>query len=204
MKSIEEIYLSINNALLNDEKPSERINELSKKEIFKTMPFSMLYDLKKVEQSPIYHPEGNVWNHVMLVIDEAAKVREKSKDRRALMWAALLHDIGKPPTTKVRKGRITSYNHDKEGENMAFNFLSYFTENEEFKIKVSKLVRYHMHILYVLKDLPFKDMDGMKRDVDIEELALLGLSDRLGRLGKNEEEEKENIKLFINTFNLSE
>lgn len=201
MKSIEEVYLAIENALLHDEKPSEYINNLSKKEIFKEMPFSMLLELKKIEQSPIYHPEGNVWNHVMLVIDEAAKVRSKSKDAKILMWSALLHDIGKPPTTKVRKGRITSYDHDKEGEPMSIEFLSYFSEDEAFKIKVSKLVRYHMHILYVLKNLPFKDMDGMRREVDLEELALLGLSDRLGRLGKNKEEEKENINKFIKIVN---
>ena len=161
----------------------------------------MILELKKIEQSPIYHPEGNVWNHVMLVIDEAAKLRHKSKDKKAFMWAALLHDIGKPPTTKVRKGRITSYDHDKEGEKMAIEFLSYFSEDEEFKIKVSKLVRYHMHILYVLKNLPFKDIEGMKRNVDLEELALLGLSDRLGRLGENREEEKENIERFKKIVN---
>ena len=201
MESIKELYLSIENSLMNDEKPSDNINYLANKEIFKEKPFSMILELKKIEQSPIYHPEGNVWNHVMLVIDEAAKLRHKSKDKKAFMWAALLHDIGKPPTTKVRKGRITSYDHDKEGEKMAIEFLSYFSEDEEFKIKVSKLVRYHMHILYVLKNLPFKDIEGMKKNVDLEELALLGLSDRLGRLGKNREEEKENIKKFIKIVN---
>lgn len=201
MESIKELYLSIENSLMNDEKPSENINYLANKEIFKVKPFSMILELKNVEQSPIYHPEGNVWNHVMLVIDEAAKLRHRSKDKKAFMWAALLHDIGKPPTTKVRKGRITSYDHDKEGEKMAIEFLSYFSEDEEFKNKVSKLVRYHMHILYVLKNLPFKDIEGMKKNVDLEELALLGLSDRLGRLGENREEEKENIEKFKKIVN---
>lgn len=201
METIKELFLDIENSLLNDEKPSKHINYLSNEEMFKEKPFSMILELKNVDQSPIYHPEGNVWNHVMLVIDEAAKLRSESKEKKILMWAALLHDIGKPPTTRVRKGRITSYDHDKVGEPIAMEFLSYFSEDEEFKVKVSKLVRYHMHVLYVLKNLPFKDVENMKKDVDLEELALLGLSDRLGRLGKNREEEKENIKKFISIVN---
>lgn len=32
----------------------------------------MLYNLKETEQSKVHHPEGNVWNHVLLVVDEAA------------------------------------------------------------------------------------------------------------------------------------
>jgi putative nucleotidyltransferase with HDIG domain len=38
------------------------------------------------------------------------------------MWAALLHDIGKPDTTKQYKGRITSYDHDKAGALIARKF----------------------------------------------------------------------------------
>lgn len=36
--------------------------------------------MKTTAQSPVHHPEGNVWNHTMLVVDEAAKRRAESKD----------------------------------------------------------------------------------------------------------------------------
>ncbi len=38
------------------------------------------------------------------------------------MWGALLHDLGKAPTTKIRKGKITSYDHDKVGAELVRNF----------------------------------------------------------------------------------
>jgi len=54
-----------------------------------------------------------------------------------------------------------------------------------------------MQILYVVNDLPFQDIQGMKTRGDIHEIALLGLCDRLGRGRSNAAEEYENIKLFL-------
>jgi len=110
-----EVFKDIEKHLLYDEKPSLYLNRISETEIFKEYPFKWLNDLKNTMQSPKHHPEGSAWNHTMLVVDEAARERHKSKNVRVFMWAALLHDIGKPGTTKVRNGRITSYDHDKLG-----------------------------------------------------------------------------------------
>ncbi len=163
----------------------------------------MINRLKETEQSKVHHKEGNVFNHTMLVVDEAAKVKEKAKDKSAFMWAALLHDIGKPDTTRVRKGKITSYEHDKVGAKLTRDFLVYFECEESFVSHVQNLVLYHMHILYVLKDLPFSDIKNMMKDVDINELALLGLCDRVGRFGGDRKAEEENIQIFLNKLNLS-
>jgi len=144
----------------------------------------------------------NVWNHTMLVIDEAAKVKSKSSDSRAFMWAALLHDIGKPDTTRIRKGKITSYEHDKLGAKMSKEFLEQFKSNVENNVddkfieKVASLVRWHMQILFVVKSLPFADINRMKEQAPVCDIALLGLCDRLGRTGANREEE-ENIRIFL-------
>ena len=54
------------------------------------------------------------------------------------MWALLLHDIGKKPTTKVRKGRLTSYDHDIVGADMTKEFLTYFNEEENFITEVTE------------------------------------------------------------------
>lgn len=197
-----ELFLEIEQHLLKDQKPSEYLEKLYDNPIFKQHPFEMLYVLKKTEQSPKYHPEGNVWNHTMLVVDKAAKVREYSKNQRVFMWAALLHDIGKPPTTRKRKGKITSYDHDKAGAKLAEQFLLTFTEEENFISGVCGLVHYHMQILYVVKGLSFADIDNMKKNVDIDEVALLGLCDRLGRGKENLEEEKENVMEFLRKCSL--
>ena len=192
-----ELFKTIEEHLLNDFKPSEYLNSIKDNLEFKKHPFDCLYKLIKTEQSPIHHPEGSVWNHTMLVVDGAAKVKNKSKNKRAFMWAALLHDIGKPSTTRKRKGKIISYDHDKVGAKLAEKFLLEVEEDEDFIKEVTVLVRYHMHILFLLNNLPFADVSSMKEDVDINEIALLGYCDRMGRLNADSSKEEKNIKEFI-------
>lgn len=137
----------------------------------------------------------------MMVIDEGAKVRERSLNKRAFMWALLLHDIGKKPTTKIRKGKLTSYNHDIVGADMVRKFLSYFNEEESFIEEVRTLVRWHMQSLFVTKNLKYQNVDAMLEEVNINEIVLVSLSDRLGRgnLKSNEiRETEEQINIFKN------
>lgn len=181
--------------LMSDQKPSNYFNELSKKGIFEVKyPYTLLGDLMKVPQSPKHHPEGSVWNHTMLVLDNAGERKQLSQNPKVFMWSALLHDLGKAPTTKVTKGRITSYDHDKLGERLAVKFLKDLTDDQDFINQVAKMVRWHMQILFVTKKLPFADIGKMASEVSIHEIALLGLCDRLGRgnmtLDKKLEEEK--------------
>ena len=168
-----DIFLEMQTHLMEDENPSVYLNEMHEKGLLCEYPFQMLHKMRDTEQSPIYHPEGNVWIHTMQVIDVAAKVKKRSRDPRVFMWAALLHDIGKPAVTRMRKGRITSYNHDQEGEKLAGDFLSYFLEDKTFIEKVCGLVRYHMQILFVVKGQAYADLKGMKKRTDLQEVALL-------------------------------
>lgn len=191
------LLYEINNHLLLDEKPSEYFNSILEVPIFKEHPFILLHNLKNAEQSPIHHPEGNAWKHTMLVIDNAAREKNKSKNERVFMWAALLHDIGKPPTTRVRKGKITSYDHENVGANLAKEFLEEFTTDKEFIEEICALIRWHMQILHVVKNLPFANIKKMKEETDINEVALLGYCDRMGRKNPDAEEEEENIALFL-------
>lgn len=187
----------INNHILLEEQPSIFLNSILNTKIFKEHPFLMLYRLKDTEQSPIHHPEGNVWNHTMLVVDCAAKQKNKSKDKKVFMWAALLHDIGKAETTKNKKGKITAYNHESVGADLCVKFLQEFTTNDKFIKKVTGLVRWHMQILHVVKDMPFADIKAMKEETDINEVALLGYCDRMGRTNIDAAKEKNNIKIFL-------
>lgn len=197
MSSPQNRFLAIQEHLLHDEAPSRFLNTLLDEPGFREYPFSMLARLRETEQSPRYHPEGNVWNHTMLVVDAAAREKARSKNPTAFLWAALLHDIGKPDTTRVRRGRITSYDHDKAGARLAERFLSEFTDDGEFIQTVAALVRWHMQVLFVTGSLPFGDVAAMKRQTDVNEVALLGLCDRLGRLGADREKEEENIRKFL-------
>lgn len=187
--------------LLKDDKPSIYFNKIKNNSMLNEYPFSMLKKLQDTPQSEKYHPEGSVWNHTMMVIDVAADKKRLSKNSKVFMWAALLHDIGKSPTTKVSKKKITSYNHDSIGEKMARAFLIEFTNDNKFINEVCILVRWHMHLLFVVKDLPFAKIDEMLSEITIEELALFGTCDRLGRGNMSEnkiKEEDKNIENFIN------
>lgn len=197
----EKLFYEFTNHLLNDEKPSIYFEEIFKDiTISETYPCKLLNVLKEVPQNLKYHPEGSVWNHTMMVVNMAADMKKFSKDKRAFMWAALLHDLGKEPTTKIKKGRIVSYDHDRYGKELAIKFLQELTEDGELITKVASLVRWHMNALFVVKELPFADLENLVKEVSIDEIALLTMSDRLGRGGMTEEkvhEEKKNIALFV-------
>lgn len=199
----DELFLKINEILLKSLKPSEDLKRLIIEGELDQAPFNKIKRLNKIEQSPKYHPEGSVLNHVFLVVDLASEYKIYSNDEKVFMWAALLHDIGKLTTTRVRKNRITSYNHDSEGENIAMDFLNELTNDEKFKQKVSKLVRWHMQPLFYDKNLPFFQPQDMINDVEYKEIALLSLCDRLGRGNLSEDSikhEKERIEKFKEYF----
>lgn len=194
------LYEQIDLHIMQDEKPSTFLNELLKTNKLQQYPLTMLSDLVKVEQSPQHHPEGNVWVHTMMVLDIAAGLKEKSRNPRVFMWSALLHDLGKVPATKVRKGKITAYDHDKMGVELTVNFLNEFDEDSEFVSKVAAMVRWHMQILFVVKDMPFARPEEMLKQVPADEIALLGYCDRMGRgemTKEREYKEKENIRIFL-------
>ena len=201
MSNIHKLFIEFQEHLLNDVKPSEYFNDKLATGIFsKIYPFTLLGDLIKTEQEPTHHPEGNVWIHTLLVVDECARVRSKSEDPRVFMWAALLHDLGKAPTTAIRKGKVTSYDHDKVGKRLSVEFLEACTDETDFIEKVSKLVRWHMQTLFVVKDLPFAEIKSMLSEVSLDEIALLSICDRLGRgelTEKKIQEERTNIETFI-------
>lgn len=193
-----ELFETYTHQLLHNEKPSDYFNELKEFEDYpKNLTISYLFKLDQIPQNKKYHPEGHVWNHVMMVVDNAAKLKSASRDPKAFMWGALLHDIGKLTTTKVRKGRITSYDHDKEGKNLAKKALEELTDDETFITTVMPLVRWHMQPLFVNKNLPFQDLRTMVNEVVPTEIGLLSLCDRLGRGELKDITKEEELKGII-------
>ena len=176
--------------LLICDKPSIYLEEI--KTSLKNTPLEVLIDLEKIEQNKKYHPEGNVWNHLKQVVDTAAKIKDYANDKESLMLGALLHDLGKGTTTKKNKqGRLISYNHDIEGEKIADKLLTYYGYKDDEKEKILNLVKYHMHHLYIIKNLPFAKTGEMIKNVDLNDMILMFVSDRLGR-GQVEKEKKLN------------
>ncbi len=73
--------------------------------------------MKGVEQPPEFHPEGDVFIHTRMLLDCL------ENPSPVLAFAALLHDVGKPPTFQIREGRIRFYEHSRVGADMAEKIL---------------------------------------------------------------------------------
>jgi putative nucleotidyltransferase with HDIG domain len=192
-----ELFILIDERLMSDRKPSVFLDAFMRQPEARQFPLVLLDRLKKTKQSPKHHPEGSVWKHTLLVVDEAAQVCKESQDPRVFMWAALLHVIGKHPATRVSNGRITAYDHDKIGAELALQFLSEFPLEDVFRLSVCALVRYHMHFFYLLRNLPYADIEGMVKSCAVHDIALLGFCDRCGRLHADREEERRNMDVFM-------
>ena len=68
-------------------------------------------------QDPEWHPEGDVWIHTLLAVDQAVPLLEGLDTARAhaVMLGVLCHDLGKPETTRRLEGRLRSYGHEEAG-----------------------------------------------------------------------------------------
>jgi poly(A) polymerase len=70
--------------------------------------------MKGVEQPPQFHPEGDVFLHTLLLLENLPQPCPAT-----LAWGALLHDVGKPPTFRVAPDRIRFDGHVEVGVKMA-------------------------------------------------------------------------------------
>ncbi len=79
-------------------------------------------------QDSVYHAEGDVGNHTRMVVEtlvaDPAWQTLPEDHRTGVFWSTVLHDIGKPATTRHEDdGRITSHGHSRTGASVARQFL---------------------------------------------------------------------------------
>lgn len=96
--------------------------------------------LSDTPQPPEYHAEGDVAIHTRLAIEACPP--ECDPD---LLWVALLHDIGKPATTRQsHDGRITAYGHAKLGAEMAGGILCRIGMPAKRCERIQWIIRHHI------------------------------------------------------------
>jgi tRNA nucleotidyltransferase (CCA-adding enzyme) len=140
-----------------------------------------------VPQDPEWHPEGDCWVHNQLVIDEAARLRDGGADDAALMFGALLHDVGKPATTVVENGRVRSPSHDVRGVEPAAAFLTRMRAPLDLVTCVGALVEHHLApALFVKQNTTAKGYRRLARKLgaagaSAELLVRVARADHLGR-----------------------
>jgi tRNA nucleotidyltransferase (CCA-adding enzyme) len=143
-------------------------------------------------QEPEWHPEGDVWVHTLLVIDEARKRIDDLSypEQVAVMLGAVCHDLGKPPTTALIDGRIRSLEHEEEGVKPSSALLDrlnvHSMQGYDVRRQVFGIVANHLKPGMFYKSEP-KAGDGafrrLAQKVDLELLARVAKSDCEGRGG---------------------
>lgn len=100
--------------VLNTPKPSIFF-EILKKANLLDIYFKEINDLIGVEQPIQYHPEGDAYNHTMLVLDKSAELTEEYQINKKLeiRFSALVHDLGKGTTPKEEYPH--HYGHEERG-----------------------------------------------------------------------------------------
>lgn len=99
-----------------------------------------------VQQPPEFHPEGDVWQHVLLMLDELHGASP------TLAFGVLLHDVGKPVTFRVAD-RIRFDGHAEVGASMTRSILGRLRFSNDDCEQVTSLVANHMR---------FKDVRNMR------------------------------------------
>lgn len=182
----ERIFTELEKALLKSEKPSiffENLREINKLSDW----FPELEILLKIPQNSKYHPEGNVWNHTMQVLNEAALLKNQSSKPFWFMLSALCHDFGKSITTQEINGQIHSYKHEIKGLPIIEKFLYRLTNEIKLIKYVLNMSELHMQPYHnVQENSHVKSfMKLFNRSVNQNDLLLLSKADNIGRVGKN-------------------
>jgi poly(A) polymerase len=110
--------------------------------------------MKGVAQPPQYHPEGDVWMHTLMLLEQLPPGAPLT-----LAWGALLHDVGKPPTFRVAPDRIRFDGHVEVGVAMGAEICRRFRFSNEETQQILSLIENHMRFA----DAPKMKASTLKR-----------------------------------------
>ena len=206
--TLEPVSADICRAIPLDDLPAERVwGEIEKLLLLASRPssglalaldlgviarlFPELLALVGCAQEPEWHPEGDVWVHTLMVVDEArGAIDDLDRARQAIvMLGALCHDLGKPPTTRVIDGRIRSLGHEEAGVEPASALLDRLNVNSmdglDVRAQVLAIVAHHLkpgawHKAPTVGDGAFRRLAAK---VEMELLARVARADCRGRGG---------------------
>lgn len=161
--------------------------------------FPEVYRLKTALEAHRWHPEGDAYEHSMLVLTAAAAMEFDLESR----FAALVHDFGKGLTPRDRLPK--HYGHDVKGVPVVESFSNRLTVPARMRDRAMKATRYHMY-MHKLPTLNaktvvkmFDDM-GVNNDPDIVGvLHRVGCADERGRLG-NHDANVDHLGLLFDMF----
>ena len=136
-----------------------------------------------VPQVPKWHPEVDTGVHVMMVIDQAARLTEDI----AVRFAALCHDLGKGTTPADILPRHNG--HEARGVDLTHALCQRMRVPKEIESLALKVAEYHTHVHLLFELSPaaileaIEALDAFRRPERFEQYLLAGEADFRGRPG---------------------
>lgn len=161
--------------------------------------FPVVHKMKSVEENLKWHPEGNTYEHTMLVLTAA----RKAGANRTQMFAALTHDFGKTLTDPALYPAHKM--HEVRGVPLVREFADEMRVSTQMRKTAEVVCRYHMHLhkMDVMRAKTFVkmfDAMGAWNNPDlVGDLFVVGLADMRGKLG-NEDAPASNRDKLLKTF----
>jgi putative nucleotidyltransferase with HDIG domain len=159
--------------------------------------------MARCQQDAEWHAEGDVWTHTRMVMAEVERLAEwPSLDRDAqlkLLFAALLHDAGKPAATAIdpATGRTHAPKHALIGMEIGRHVLRDIGCELRAREEIVGLVRYHGRPAHLLeKPDPADEVVWLSWLVNHRLLFLFALADTRGRRTRESSRPEENIHLW--------
>lgn len=177
-----------------------------------------LSKMAQTEQNPVFHGEGNVLKHTVAVCEQLCALDAfralDEQQRIALSVAALLHDIGKPRTTKLEDGVWVSPGHSITGAHIARKLLWQefglcgTPEKQKMREAICLLVQHHMYPVHALEPAePVRKLVRIAAGAQLAPLfslhllSLLSTADTRGRIAPDTQEFLAAVELFTQLAN---
>jgi poly(A) polymerase len=133
--------------------------------------------MQGVQQSPEFHPEGDVFLHTLLLLQQLPAGAPET-----LALGALLHDVAKPRCVGEHHGRITFYGHADVGAEMAIAVCQRLRRSRVTWERVAYLVRNHLRLVQG-PDMRLSTLKRFLGEEGIDELLRLARLDALASSG---------------------
>ena len=178
----ERIFGELHKALLKAREPSIFFEEMRHMGHL-SLWFPELEALIGVPQSPVHHPEGDVWTHTMMVLDAAAELRSGASYPEGFMMSALTHDFGKAVSTAAEGQKISAIGHEKTGVELTRQFLRRISNENKMERYVLNMVELHMKPNMLASDRAGQKSTSKMFDQSVcpGDLLLLAKADHLGK-----------------------
>ncbi|NOR56073.1 MAG: HD domain-containing protein, partial [Sulfurovum sp.] len=184
----ERVYGEWKKLLLKSEKPSQGFELMRELGILEKY-FPELYALIAVPQSPLWHPEGDVWIHTMMCVDVMTKLcrsgcpHPDNKQTLKFLFAMLCHDLGKALSTTVDEdGIIRAIGHESSGLEPTKSLMYRLMDEHDFIGTLLPLVEHHLKpSQFYAAQSKASAIRRLATKVNIEELVVVAKADFLGR-----------------------